>query len=210
MQNDAIQHWNPWKLATFSILVVLATALITGVVVAHYVGSQHANQEAAAANPPENQVANVPQGALPGVPADSAAASNAAPKPPPDWVPSAPQSNAVAPPPPPAQSEPGARHAAAKPSSHDISVCNHYASSARQKTTETVQDGLVGGVLGAGLGAATGAIAGGGRGAGQGAGIGGLVGAAAGSLYGLNEANQRDQRAAAAYRACMRRRGYVD
>jgi hypothetical protein len=207
MQNDAIRNWNPWKFATFGILIVLATALITGVVVAHYVGSRPANQEAAA--PPQNQVANVPQGALPGVPADSAAANNEAPKPPPGWVPSAPQSNAVAPPPP-AQSQPGTHHVAAKPSSHDISVCNHYATSARQKTTETVQDGLVGGVLGAGLGAATGAIAGGGRGAGQGAGIGGLVGAAAGSLYGLNAANQRDQRAAAAYRDCMRRRGYVD
>ena len=37
-----------------------------------------------------------------------------------------------------------------------------------------------------------------------------LVGTVGGSIYGLNETNQRDARAAQAYRTCMRRRGYSD
>ena len=53
------------------------------------------------------------------------------------------------------------------------------------------------------------ALAGSGGGAGKGAGIGGLVGAAAGTVYGLSERN-RNASAAAAYRTCMKRRGYVD
>lgn len=152
------REWNPWQLTTIGMAVAFATALATGVVVAHYV---------------------------------------AAPKP--EVVASAP-SRPV-----------GAQHAAARPGSADIEACNQYASSsARDKTTETLTDALIGGAVGAGVGAAGGAIAGGGSGAGKGAGIGGLVGATAGTLYGLNNANQNDQRAAAAYRACMRRRGYND
>ncbi len=42
----------------------------------------------------------------------------------------------------------------------------------------------------------------------KGAGVGGIVGAAAGTLYGLNEANQKDTRAVAANRACLMERGY--
>lgn len=191
-------NWNPWKLTTFAILVVLATAVITGVVVANYMGGPAAKTDSTASQNP-----------LPGVPADQAATEaqpppvNAPAIPPPN----APQSYAANPPPPHAR----AYDAPARPSRAQVERCNQSASSARSsRAGEALKDGLFGGALGAGLGAAGGAIAGGGGGAGKGAGIGGLVGAAAGSLYGLNEANRSDERAVAAYRACMRRHGYVD
>lgn len=98
----------------------------------------------------------------------------------------------------------------ARPSLADIDECNRSANTAPDTTTNTLKDALVGAAGGAGLGAAGGAIAGGGRGAGKGAGIGALVGAAAGTLYGLNDAHKNDATAEAAYRACMRRRGYSD
>jgi hypothetical protein len=108
----------------------------------------------------------------------------------------------------PARQKAPERHASARPSAADIEDCNRYASSTRDKTTDTLKDALIGGAIGAGVGAAGGAIAGGGSGAGKGAGIGAVVGATAGTLYGLNQANQHDARAAQAYRDCMARRGY--
>jgi hypothetical protein len=182
------QAWNPWKFATIGLGVVFATALITGVVVAHYVGQKGDPGDQAV---PGQQAAVEPQ-AAPEQP------GGAAPAP----------AQPVAPPA--AQHEPG-QHAARRPSAADIDACNAYASSARQdKTKETITDALIGGALGAGLGAAGGAIAGGGGGAGKGAGIGSLVGVTAGTLYGLNGNNRADARSSAAYRACMKRRGYYD
>ncbi len=187
-----IPAWNPWKYATLGILIVLATALITGVVVANYVGNHNAATDL---NPPP-QAADAPPGQR------LAAPTTAAPPPPPraNWAPGAPRSSAWG----------ATRYASARPSKSDIERCNRYASEARNHTGQTLTDTLFGGALGAGLGAASGAIAGGGGGAGKGAGIGGLVGAAAGTLYGLNQANQEDKRSVAAYRACMRRHGYAD
>ncbi len=191
--------WTPWKLATFGILIVLATALVTGVVVANYTGKQSIPP---ASDTGPNVAAIAPQapsiGAAPLPPSTS---GDQPPNPPQNVAPNPPQSA-------PESARPSG--AAARPSRHDIKACNRYADSARNHTGETLKDALFGGALGAGLGAAGGAIAGGGGGAGKGAGIGGLVGAAGGTLYGLNQANQADERAAAAYRACMRRRGYVD
>lgn len=99
-------------------------------------------------------------------------------------------------------------HAVHQPSGNDIAACNQYAASVRSQPNEAFKDGVIGGALGAGIGAATGAIADGGKGAGKGAGIGAIVGATAGTLYGLDKANRSDERAAAAYRACMAERGY--
>jgi hypothetical protein len=183
--------WNPWKWITIGMATVFATALITGVVVAHYVSSS-------SPPPPGAQLAGVPPGA-----AEPQAAQPQAPQ-------------AVQPPAaPPARAEADngsapRHHVRARPSSADIEECNRYASASHDATGETVKDALLGAAAGAGLGAAGGAIAGGGSGAGKGAGIGGLVGAAAGTVYGLNESNKRDARASAAYRTCMRRRGYTD
>jgi hypothetical protein len=150
------ERWNPWKLATLGLLVTLATALVTGVVVANYAGNQSSEPAGA---PHQERV----------------------------------------------------QHAAVRPSAADIEACNEYASSVgRDRTKETLTDALLGGVVGAGVGAAGGAIADGGGGAGKGAGIGGLVGATAGTLYGLKGTREHDGRAAAAYRACMKGRGFVD
>ena len=179
--------WNPWKMATIVILVVFATALLTGVVVARYMGADTQTsdaQQVASANAPNAPAANAVPPAVP-----------------PAAAPQAPVAPAPAPP---------HRHVAARPSTADIENCNRYASSAHDTTANTVKDALVGGAAGAGLGAAGGAIAGGGRGAGKGAGIGALLGVTAGTLFGLNEANQHDNRTAVAYRDCMRRRGYTD
>jgi len=194
-------QWNPWKLATLGMAVVLATALITGVVVANISGRKEPQAEEPQAQAPQTTVPPTPADELT-APAPAPPAQQGAAPPPPQA-----QLGAPAPPPPPAAPE---RHAAVRPSAADIEACNRYASSvSREKTTQTLTDALVGGALGAGLGAASGAIAGGGSGAGKGAGIGGLVGAAAGTVYGINKANQSDSHAAAAYRACMRRRGYT-
>lgn len=178
------QGWNPWKFTTIGMALVLATSLITGVVVANYVGQT---------NPPGPDEAVSP--------GHAAARGRAAGVAPPA------RARDVAPPAP----APAVRQARVEPTSADIDACNRYASSAsRGKTQETVTDALIGGALGAGLGAAGGAIAGGGSGAGKGAGIGALVGAAGGTLYGLNESNRTDAQAAQAYRSCMKGRGYVD
>jgi hypothetical protein len=98
--------------------------------------------------------------------------------------------------------------AASRPRAADIEDCNAYASGARNQTEEAVKGAVIGGAVGAGAGAAGGAIAKGGKGAGKGAGIGAIVGATVGTLYGLNQANQANAQAEAAYRACMARRGY--
>lgn len=95
-----------------------------------------------------------------------------------------------------------------RPSSSVVEDCNAYAAATRNKTEEAVKGAVVGGAVGAGVGAAGGAIAKGGKGAGKGAGIGSLLGATVGTLYGLNQANQANAQAEAAYRQCMARRGY--
>ena len=97
-----------------------------------------------------------------------------------------------------------------RPSQSVIEECNRVAAqrTTKDKTVEIVKDSAVAGLVGAAVGAAGGAIADGGSGAGKGAGIGGAVGLGAGALYGLNENRKTDERARAAYAACMRARGY--
>ena len=205
---------NPWKLATLILAGAVAAVLAAGSVVALRNRSD-APAEAAAVAPPTAPASQVgPAPATPPLPANAAAAPVAppqAPRVPAHRVASAETSPppAAAPPQPPAQ-DPGYRSAPARPTSADVEACNRYASAQQSKTTEAVKDGVIGGVLGAALGAAGGAIAGGGGGAGKGAAIGGLVGVAGGSLYGINSANQTNQRAQAAYRECMDRRGYAN
>ena len=103
------------------------------------------------------------------------------------------------------------RQVVSGPTASDIDACNRYASAfVGDRTKDTLTNALIGGAVGAGLGAAGGAIADGGSGAGKGAGIGGLLGAAAGTVYGLNQANQQSSQSALAYRACMKRRGFIE
>ncbi len=193
----ADQQSNPWKLATIGMVLVFSTALVTGVVVANYVGNEKPNPVTAPSGEPV--VSAAPAQSAASLPGQAPPLLNQAP------------AERVVPPTPHqavARQEAPAPHRAARPSAAAVEACNQYASTAGQnKATQTVTDALIGGAVGAGLGAASGAIAGS---AGKGAGIGGLVGATAGTLYGLNQANQGDARAVAAYRACMRRRGYAD
>lgn len=200
---------DPWKLVALGMGVVFATSLTTGVVVAHYVGGRQSDPQSVAAS--AGQVADAGTHNVTGqpLPAEGAPGQQAAvqqPVPPPAAEPAAPPAQQ-----PSAAGEQSTRHRAGeRPSTAAIEDCNRYARSSHNKANDTIGSALLGGLAGAGLGAAGGAIAGGGGGAGKGAGIGGLVGVAAGTLYGLNEANKSDAQSAAAYRACMRRRGYTD
>jgi hypothetical protein len=184
--------WNPWKMTAIGMVLVTATALVTGLVVANWNTADKpsgAQSMDALASPPS---APSPAAALPPV--------------------------ATAPPAAPAPARPaGAGRVASNqslrgpvPTALDVDTCNAYAKAhAGDKTVETVTDALIGAVAGAGVGAAGGAIAGGGKGAGKGAGIGGVVGAAAGTLYGLNEARSHEAQYVDAYRMCMKGRGYT-
>lgn len=107
-----------------------------------------------------------------------------------------------------ANPQPAAPVAPRSPSSTDVAACNQYAAAARTQPHEVVRDGVIGAALGAGVGAASGAIADGKKGAGKGAGIGAIVGGVAGTAYSLNQKQQDDARADAAYRTCMADRGF--
>lgn len=177
------QRWNPWKMTAIGMALVAATALVTGLVVANWVGNKEPAPTVAEPTQPVTQHARAVTGRT--QPVTTASAGSV----------------------PPAAS---GRPAPATPSAADVEACNQYAKAAvGDKTTAALKDAVIGGALGAGVGAAGGAIAGGGRGAGKGAAIGGIVGVAAGTLYGINEANRHDARYVEAYRACMRGRGYT-
>jgi hypothetical protein len=188
--------WNPWKMTAIGMVLVTATALVTGLVVANW------------------NTADKPSGAQS---MDALASPPSAPSPA-AALRTGPPPVATAPPAAPAPARPaGAGRVASNqalrgpaPTALDVDTCNAYAKAhAGDKTVETVTDALIGAVAGAGVGAAGGAIAGGGKGAGKGAGIGGVVGAAAGTLYGLNEARSHEAQYVDAYRMCMKGRGYT-
>jgi hypothetical protein len=192
---------NVWKLTTIALLVVGATALVTGLVVANRTGARNEART------------EVPVAALPG----SVAAPVTVQTPPPAVVqapPPAVVTQAPRPVPPPAVSEP--TRVAQTPSQSAIDACNREASNAtggqrdkKGKITEVVKDGAIGAVGGAAVGAIGGAIADGGKGAGKGAIIGGLAGAGGGSLYGIYDNKKSDERYRTAYSSCMRSRGYT-
>lgn len=178
--------WNPWKLTAIIMAAVVATALVTGLVVANWTGGAADRK----ASEPERTAV------------DTQSSETKASR-----VPASP-----APGPRPAPAQRVASTAPATPPPNAIEVCNQYAAQQvgqENKTTEVVKDGAVGALLGAAVGAAGGAVAGGGKGAGKGAAIGGVVGAGAGTLYGLNENKKNDERYREAYSACMRSRGYT-
>jgi hypothetical protein len=164
--------------------LVVATALIAGVVVAHWSGR---DVEKAAGPPTASRPATTH-------PASTTARVAAAPVGTPQPVAPAPV----------AQAQP-----AALPSQTTIAACNQYAASTRDKTIEVVKDGAIGAAVGAVVGAASGAIVGGGSGAGKGAAIGGILGVGGGALYGVNENRKNDAHYREAYASCMRSRGYA-
>ena len=176
-----MEQWNPWKMATIGLAVVITTAVVTGLVVGNW--TRDGNDQ----SPPRPAKK---ESTKPGTSSTSGAMVRSA-----------------------APAQTPVPRVAATPPVSDVEACNRYAKSAaagsaEDKTKDVLTKAVIGGALGAGVGAAGGAIAGGGGGAGKGAAIGGIVGATAGTLYGLNEANQKDARAVEAYRACMRGRGH--
>jgi hypothetical protein len=187
-----MSNWNPWKMTVIGMGLVMATALITGLVVANWSKADRPSgspspdsltSQPSTSAPPTPAIAPAPVKAPASQPARSAGAPRVAS----DQAPRAPI-----------------------PRASDVDACNAYAKAeAGDKTVETVKDALIGAVAGAGVGAAGGAIAGGGKGAGKGAGIGGVVGAAAGTLYGLNEGKSHDTRYVHAYQVCMKGRGFT-
>jgi uncharacterized protein YcfJ len=186
----ADQGWNPWKMTAIGLGLVVATAVVTGVVVANWSGRdvpRTAETPGVTARPASipkvNPAARVVTGletvatARPGAPAPVAAAQPAS-----------------------------------LPSQATIDACNQQAaaqSRQRSNTKEIVIDGAIGAVAGAVVGAAGGAIADGGSGAGKGAAIGGVLGAGAGALYGVNENRKNDAQYRDAYASCMRSRGHA-
>lgn len=204
----ASRSGNPWKAATFALAGVMGGALATAAVLGY--GGLSAEAPAPTTPVPLAQPAPALAGgatletfaddaAQPSPIAASQATTPAATQaPPPTSARRAPRSESAAP----------VQRASVQPAVADIETCNRYASSTRDKARNALEKAVVGGLVGAAVGAAGGAIADGGDGAGKGAGIGGIVGAAAGTAYGINQTNQSDARAEAAYRDCMQRRGY--
>jgi hypothetical protein len=174
-----MDKWNPWKVTALAMSLVMATALVTGLVVANWSGSSQDVAQPASAPPSTRSVQQPrPTGARP-VPSQTVQATPS--------VPAVPTREVV---------DACNRYAAAQVGESD-------------KTTEVVKDAAIGAVVGAAVGAAGGAIAGGGKGAGKGAAIGGVVGVGGGTLYGLNENKKNDEKYREAYSSCMHSRGYT-
>jgi hypothetical protein len=178
---------NPWKLAAIGMVLVVVTAVVTGLVVAGRGGpdiDRRADSPSASAR--TDDVARA-----------MGAPASATPPPP------APPAHAAAP----------AKRVASVPPQSVITACNNQAQIATKgepsKTKEVVKDGAIGGLGGAAVGAIGGAIAGGGSGAGKGAAIGGVLGAGGGALYGLNKAKEKDAAYREAYAHCMQTHGYT-
>jgi hypothetical protein len=170
---------NPWKLTAIGMGLVIATVLVTSLVVANWSGRES-----------DKRVVDV----SPGRAAPRMATSPAAgvPTSPATGVPTSPATGV------PTQSAiDTCNQSAATQAGH------------RENTKDTVIAGAIGAVAGAAVGAAGGAVIDGGSGAGKGAVIGGLVGAGGGTLYGLNENGKHNERYRTAYAACMHSRGYT-
>jgi hypothetical protein len=144
---------NPWKLTAIGMGLVMATSLVTGLVVANWAPTSATKTEVAPSEP---------------VPPPPPPATTVKPSPKP-VAPTRVASSAA-----PARS--------GVPTQAAVDACNQQAAAQagqHNKTMEVVKDATIGAVLGAAVGAAGGAIAGGGKGAGKGAIIGGLAGAGA-------------------------------
>jgi hypothetical protein len=172
--------WNPWKVTAIAMGLVMATALVTGLVVANWTGTDRDRKTEALKAPAPAADTPTKAALRPSTPARTVTAQ--AP-----GTPAVPTQAAVA-----ACNQWAAQQAGS-----------------RDKTVDTVKDAGIGALVGAAVGAAGGAIADGGKGAGKGAAIGGVLGAGGGTLYGLNENKKHDENYRAAYASCMRSRGYT-
>jgi hypothetical protein len=177
MTNDSWK--NPWKLTAIGMALVIATVLVTGLVVANWSGRGSdktvVDVSPGRAAPPVATSAVAPTAA--GVPTQSGVATQSG----------VPTQSAI----------------------NTCNQSAASEAGQRENTKDTVIAGAIGAVAGAAVGAAGGAMVDGGSGAGKGAVIGGLVGAGGGTLYGLNENGKHNERYRNAYAACMRSRGYT-
>ncbi len=173
-----------WKFTAIGILVAVATAVITGLVVANRTGSDPSTQ----AQAPTARAAS---------PSSMAQAPTAPPVTPSATAPVAQRSGV-----PPREAVNSCNHQAA-------AEAGNAPREGTDKVADVGKDAGIGALGGAAVGAAGGAIAGGGKGAGKGALIGGLVGAGGGTLYGIWDNKKNDERFREAYASCMRARGYT-
>ena len=173
--------WTLWKLTAIATVLVATTAVVTGLVVAHWSGRETERAAAVAPSPPPPRAPSRP----PTSPAPQRRAATA--------------QEALANSQPPVSPEPArnrepalnARPASRVPTQETIDACNGYAAEQagqRDKTIQVAKDALIGAVAGAA--------------------VGGVLGATGGTLYGLNEAKKQDERYRDAYALCMRARGY--
>jgi len=192
------QSWNPWKATAVGMALVGVTALVTGVVVAQWRGTD-TDKQATEVRAPDTKTSPVATSPRP------ASAHRELPRPVPSAAVAAPA------PPPTASTAPSAAvNVAQTPAPSTVEECNRYAAehtTSRDKTMDTVKNAGVGALVGAAVGAAGGAIADGKKGAGKGAAIGGILGAGGGTVYGLNENKKHDEAYRDAYASCLRSRG---
>ena len=172
-----------WKMTAIGLVIVGATALVTGLVVANRTGVKPEPRIEAPAASPTASTPAATSVATPPAPAPATAA-------PPRHVAQVPDQSAIE-----ACNRYAAQHAGAPRDK-------------KGKVMEVVKDGAIGAVGGAAVGALGGAIAGGGKGAGKGAAIGGVLGGGGGSLYGLYDNKKNDEAYRAAYATCMKQRGF--
>ncbi|PYM20474.1 MAG: hypothetical protein DMD78_20790 [Candidatus Rokuibacteriota bacterium] len=180
---------NVWKLTAIGVVVAVASALVTGLVVANRASAptQDARVEAPSAAPTAvvTPPAATPPAAVAQAPATPPAAAEA--------------------------TNPGV------PTREAINACNRHAANqagsapkeGKDKYIDIAKDAGIGAVGGAAVGALGGAAVKGGKGAGKGALLGGALGAGGGTLYGIWDNKKDDERYRAAYGSCMKSRGYT-
>src|SRR5262249_38010817 len=161
-----MDKWNPWKVTALAMALVMATALVTGLVVANW---SDTGREVAQPTPSPTNTRWVQQPKAASVKPAASQTQAAVPAP---ATPAMPTQEVV---------DACNRYAAAQIGETD-------------KTKEVVTDAAIGAVVGAAVGAAGGAIAGGGKGAGKGAALGGGGGGGGGAPYGGHEDKKKDQK----------------
>lgn len=184
---------NHWKLTAIGLVVVVITAIATGLVVARWYGPEISRLDVQASAPAVKR------------PAETQPVAQLPPRPIADWPAASPATEA-----------PRKVASSAVPPKSVTEACNQVAlresganTTTKDKTIDIVKDAAVGAVGGAAVGALGGAIGGGGSGAGKGAAIGGVAGAGVGTLYGIYANKQNDEKYRASYSACMKSRGYT-
>jgi hypothetical protein len=169
-----------WKFTAIGIVVVVATAIVTGLVVANRTGSDPSVVVQAPTSPSASPSSTAQAPTAPPPATETPRRSS---------VPSQEAVNAC--------NRQAANQAGSAPRE------------GTDKAIDVGKDAGIGALGGAAVGAAGGAMAGGGKGAGKGALIGGLVGAGGGTLYGIWDNKKNDERFREAYASCMRARGHT-